>query len=216
MPRWGHVGFTMYDSVKSFVLEAGKVILAISIILWVLSSYGPGDHMEVAEQKVVSAMPQAPEQEVDAAIASARLESSYAGNFGSLLSRPSVRLAMTGKLELRLLASFAAREVFVGTMATIYSISGDSEDVLTVKERLVQEKNDTGRPDVYTGRLLFTAYVLRFCDDVHEYDRRCVSRNAWLEMAAYSIGLSDGAGLCFCFCCLSDYELIFVSNSDFR
>ncbi|WP_159470589.1 ferrous iron transport protein B [Dyadobacter sp. 3J3] len=158
MPRWGHVGFMMYDSVKSFVLEAGKVILAISIILWVLSSYGPGDHMEVAEQKVVKAMPQAPEQEVAAAIASARLESSYAGNFGRFIE-PAIRpLGYDWKIGIALLASFAAREVFVGTMATIYSISGDSEDVLTVKERLVQEKNDQGGP-MYTPAVCYSLLI---------------------------------------------------------
>ncbi|MBE9461211.1 ferrous iron transport protein B [Dyadobacter subterraneus] len=158
MPRWGHVGFMMYDSVKSFVLEAGKVILAISIILWVLSSYGPGDHMEVAEQKVVSAMPNAPEQEVAAAVASARLESSYAGNFGRFIE-PAIRpLGYDWKIGIALLASFAAREVFVGTMATIYSISGDSEDVLTVKERLVQEKNDQGGP-MYTSAVCYSLLI---------------------------------------------------------
>jgi ferrous iron transport protein B len=148
----------MYDSVKSFVLEAGKVILAISIVLWVLSSYGPGDHMEVAEQQAVSAMPQAPEEEVAAAVASARLESSYAGNFGRFIE-PVIRpLGYDWKIGIALLASFAAREVFVGTMATIYSISGDSEDVLTVKERLVKEKNDLGGP-MYTPAVCYSLLI---------------------------------------------------------
>lgn len=164
VPRWGHVGFMMYDSVKSFVLEAGKVILAISIILWVLSSYGPGDHMEVAEQQAVSAMAQAPEEEIAAAVASARLESSYAGNFGRFIE-PAIRpLGYDWKIGIALLASFAAREVFVGTMATIYSISGDSEDVLTVKERLVQEKNDLGgvmyTPAVCYSLLIFYVFAM--------------------------------------------------------
>ncbi|WP_439557390.1 ferrous iron transport protein B [Dyadobacter sp.] len=145
LPRWGHVGFTMYDSVKSFVLEAGKVIMAISIILWVLSNYGPGDKMELAEQQTVQQMQAAPQEQIDAAVASARLENSYAGQFGRFIE-PAIRpLGYDWKIGIALLASFAAREVFVGTMATIYSISGDSEDVPTVKERLLQEKNpETG------------------------------------------------------------------------
>jgi len=164
VPRWGHVGFMMYDSVKSFVLEAGKVILAISIILWVLSSYGPGDHMEVAEQKAITEMKSAPQEEVAAAVASARLESSYAGNFGRFIE-PVIRpLGYDWKIGIALLASFAAREVFVGTMATIYSISGDSEDVLTVKERLVQEKNDQGgvmyTPAVCYSLLIFYVFAM--------------------------------------------------------
>ncbi|KQS33706.1 ferrous iron transport protein B [Dyadobacter sp. Leaf189] len=147
LPRWGHVGFTMYDSVKSFVLEAGKVIMAISIILWVLSNYGPGDKMALAEQQTVEQMQAAPQEQIDAAVASARLENSYAGQFGRFIE-PAIRpLGYDWKIGIALLASFAAREVFVGTMATIYSISGDSEDVPTVKERLLQEKNpDTGAP----------------------------------------------------------------------
>lgn len=165
LPRWGHVGFTMYESVKSFVLEAGKVIMAISIILWVLASYGPGNSMEVAEQQVISTMHAAPQEEIDAAVASARLESSYAGQFGRFIE-PAIRpLGYDWKIGIALLASFAAREVFVGTMATIYSISGDTEDVLTVKQRLIQEKNpETGgqmfTPAVCYSLLMFYVFAM--------------------------------------------------------
>lgn len=156
LPRWGHVAYTMYDSVKSFVFQAGKVILAISIILWVVSSYGPGDSMNQAEQTAIASMPNAPEEEVNAAVASARLESSYAGSFGRFIEPAIKPLGYDWKIGIALLASFAAREVFVGTMATIYSISGDSEDVLTVKQRLIQEKNpDTGGP-MYTPAVCYS------------------------------------------------------------
>lgn len=156
LPRWGHVGHTMLESVKSFVFEAGKVIMAISIILWVVSSYGPGDAMEKAEEQVVTSMDDATEEEKDAAVASARLESSYAGSFGRFIE-PAIRpLGYDWKIGIALLASFAAREVFVGTMATIYSISGDTEDVLTVKQRLIQEKNpETGGP-MYTPAVCYS------------------------------------------------------------
>jgi ferrous iron transport protein B len=153
LPRWGQVGFTMYDSVKSFVFEAGKVIMAISIILWVLASYGPGDSIEKAEQKVVTEMSGQSQERVDAAIASAKLESSYAGQFGRLIEPVIKPLGYDWKIGIALLASFAAREVFVGTMATIYSISGDFEDVPTVKERLIKEKN------AETGGAMFTPAV---------------------------------------------------------
>ncbi|MCE7066798.1 ferrous iron transport protein B [Dyadobacter sp. CY326] len=153
LPRWGHVAFTMYDSVRSFVLEAGKVIMSISIILWVLSSYGPGDRMENAEAQVVATMRNAPQEQVNAAISSVKLENSYAGQFGHFIE-PAIRpLGYDWKIGIALLASFAAREVFVGTMATIYSISGDFEDVPTVKERLIKEKN----PE--TGQAMFTPAV---------------------------------------------------------
>ncbi|PWJ56823.1 ferrous iron transport protein B [Dyadobacter jejuensis] len=163
LPRWGHVGMTMYESVRSFVFEAGKIIVAISIILWLLASYGPGDRMDKAEQAVVASMSvDATQEDVDAAVASARLENSYAGSFGHFIE-PAIRpLGYDWKIGIALLASFAAREVFVGTMATIYSITGDSEDVLTVKERLQQELNpETGQP-MYTtavGTSLLMFYV---------------------------------------------------------
>jgi ferrous iron transport protein B len=165
LPRWGHVGFAMYESVKSFVLEAGKVIMAISIILWVLASYGPGDNMDVAEQQTVAAMPTASQEQIDAAVASIRLETSYAGEFGHFIEPAIKPLGYDWKIGIALLASFAAREVFVGTMATIYSISGDSEDVPTVKQRLVQEKNpDTGgqmfTPAVCYSLLMFYVFAM--------------------------------------------------------
>jgi ferrous iron transport protein B len=159
LPRWGHVGFTMLESVKSFVFQAGKVIMAISIILWVLASYGPGDKMENAEAQVTEQMKAQPQEEIDAAVASVRLENSYAGSFGRFIEPAIKPLGYDWKMGIALLASFAAREVFVGTMATIYSISGDSEDVLTVKERLLQEKNpDTGGP-MYTPAVCYSLLV---------------------------------------------------------
>ncbi|TDE16223.1 ferrous iron transport protein B [Dyadobacter psychrotolerans] len=159
LPRWGHVGFTMYESVKSFVFEAGKIIMAISIILWVLASYGPGDKMEAAAAQAQQQMAQKPQEQIDAAIASARLENSYAGSFGRFIE-PAIRpLGYDWKIGIALLASFAAREVFVGTMATIYSISGDTEDVLTVKQRLIQEKNpETGGP-MYTPAVCYSLLI---------------------------------------------------------
>ena len=159
LPRWGHVGISILESVKSFVFEAGKVIMAISIILWVLASYGPGDQMEQAEAQVVEQLKAQPQEEIDAAVASARLENSYAGSFGRFIE-PAIRpLGYDWKMGIALLASFAAREVFVGTMATIYSISGDTEDVLTVKERLLQEKNpETGGP-MYTPAVCYSLLI---------------------------------------------------------
>ena len=160
LPRWNHVGFMVLESVKSFVFEAGKVIVAISIILWVLASYGPGNSVEKAEENVRSAMQGVSQEEVDAAVASARLESSYAGNFGRFIE-PAIRpLGYDWKIGIALITSFAAREVFVGTMATIYSIGGDGgEDVLTVKERLRQEKNPETGGAMYTPAVCYSLLV---------------------------------------------------------
>jgi ferrous iron transport protein B len=159
LPRWNHVGISVLESVKSFVFEAGKVIVAISIILWVLASYGPGDAIQKAEDSVRASTSITDPDELEAQVASVRLENSYAGNFGRFIE-PAIRpLGYDWKIGIALITSFAAREVFVGTMSTIYSIGGDGEDVLTVKERLRQEKNpETGGPR-YTAAVCYSLLV---------------------------------------------------------
>jgi ferrous iron transport protein B len=148
MPKWSNVGYTLVEKTKTFVLEAGKVILAISIVLWVLASYGPAHEMEQAEtgvrQRFVT-------QGLDTAalaneLAAARLEHSYAGKIGRLLEPLIAPLGYDWKIGIALVTSFAAREVFVGTMATIYSL-GSTEDTVTIRARLQSEVNPaTGGP----------------------------------------------------------------------
>jgi ferrous iron transport protein B len=158
LPRWSHLGIMMFDSVKSFVLEAGKIIVAISIVLWVLASYGPGDSMERASEHALAGLSEETSPEIrEATIASAQLESSYAGHFGHFIE-PAIRpLGYDWKIGIALITSFAAREVFVGTMSTIYSIGGDaSEDAVTIRQRLQKERNpQTGGP-MYTPAVSFS------------------------------------------------------------
>jgi ferrous iron transport protein B len=146
-PRWKNVGLTIVEKVKAFVFQAGKVILAISVILWVLASYGPGDVLEKAEQQArVTATQQARSAaEVESHVASEKLEASYAGRFGHLIE-PVIRpLGFDWKIGISLLTSFAAREVFVGTMSTIYSVGQDANE-LTVQQKLAAEKGLDGKP----------------------------------------------------------------------
>lgn len=147
-PKWSNVGFTIVEKTKAFVFEAGKVILAISIVLWVLASYGPGDKIENAETYVLeeSANPRLTEQGLQDRIAAYKLEHSYAGIIGKGIE-PIIRpLGFDWKIGIALITSFAAREVFVGTMATIYSI-GSNEDQTTIKVRMREEINpETGGP----------------------------------------------------------------------
>lgn len=152
LPRWNHVGLSVWESVRAFVWEAGRVILAISIVLWVLANYGPGDSMQQAEDRVrqQGTSTLAPDQLEDR-VAAERREASYAGRFGHFIE-PAIRpLGYDWKIGIALLASFAAREVFVGTMATIYSIgSRADEEGVTIRERLKAERNpNTGGP-MYT------------------------------------------------------------------
>jgi ferrous iron transport protein B len=150
VPKWSNVGYTIIEKTKAFVLEAGKVILAISIILWVLASYGPGDKMKNARENVLNASENVrlTEQGLEDRIAAYKLENSYAGIIGKAIE-PVIRpLGYDWKIGIALITSFAAREVFVGTMATIYSIGTVSdEDNATIKTRLKEEINpETGGP----------------------------------------------------------------------
>jgi ferrous iron transport protein B len=152
-PKWSNVGLTIIEKTKAFVLEAGKVILAISVILWVLASYGPGDHISNAREKVLeqSVNLRLTEQGLEDRIAAYKLEHSYAGIIGKSIEPVIKPLGYDWKIGIALITSFAAREVFVGTMATIYSIGkvDDSaeEGQTTIKNRMKAEINqETGGP----------------------------------------------------------------------
>jgi ferrous iron transport protein B len=160
-PRWSQVGFTLLEKVKTFVFEAGKVIVAISIVLWVLASYGPGNKIQKAEE-VLRADKTIATDELESKIASSKLENSYAGHFGKFIEPAIKPLGYDWKIGIALITSFAAREVFVGTVSTIYSIGADAEDEITIKERLRNEVNaETGKPtfSVATSFSLLIFYV---------------------------------------------------------
>lgn len=162
-PRWGNVGITVYEKVKLFVLNAGKIILAISIILWALASYGPGDRMKNA---VIAAEEYAAENDLDEEaqadlFAGTQLENSYIGIMGKTIEPLIAPLGYDWKMGISLITSFAAREVFVGSLATIYSVHDDGEENIPLREKLLKEKRDDGTP-VYTlatGVSLMVFYV---------------------------------------------------------
>jgi ferrous iron transport protein B len=161
-PRWKQVGFTILEKVKTFVFEAGKVIVAISIILWVLASYGPGEGFSKAEERVVSQNVGRTIEELEPKIAAEKLQNSYAGLFGKFIEPAIKPLGYDWKIGIALITSFAAREVFVGTISTIYSIGADDADDSTIKSRLKNEINpETGEPvfSVATSYSLLIFYV---------------------------------------------------------
>lgn len=147
MPRWKNVGLTMVEKSKTFLFEAGKVIVAISVILWVLASYGPGDNFEKAEQQAIAEAAELnlSQTELDNLISSHQLEQSYAGIIGRSIEPAIEPLGYDWKIGIALITSFAAREVFVGTMSTIYSI-GEEENVTTIKEKLMTVTDKQGEP----------------------------------------------------------------------
>tara|TARA_R110002072_G_scaffold22615_1_gene79504 strand:- start:349864 stop:351963 length:2100 start_codon:yes stop_codon:yes gene_type:complete len=140
LPMPKNVAITVIEKTKSFVLGAGKIILAISVILWVLASYGPGDFNKaeaiVTQQNNTQILS---EEELETKIASFKLEHSYIGIIGKGIE-PAVRpLGYDWKIGIAIVSSFAAREVFVGTLATIYSVGSEEEE--TIKNRMAAEVN---------------------------------------------------------------------------
>lgn len=165
MPSLKNIIFNVIEKVKSFVVEAGKIILSISIILWGLASYGPGKNIENAEQ-IVKLNPKSSEwskQKLEYEIGSFKLEHSYIGIMGKSITPIISPLGYDWKIGIALITSFAAREVFVGTLATIYSVGQDND--LTIKEKMRTETKLNGKPmfDFPTGisLLLFYAFAMQ-------------------------------------------------------
>lgn len=166
LPMFKNVGLTVLEKTKSFIFGAGKIILAISIVLWVLASYGPGEQFNNAEQIVTEeyASQNLQEEELQQKIASHKLEHSFIGITGRAIE-PAIRpLGYDWKIGIAIVSSFAAREVFVGTLATIYSVGTDDEKTIT--KRMAGEINPiTGKP-LYNfasgiSLLLFYAFAMQ-------------------------------------------------------
>lgn len=159
-PRWINVGITILDNIKTFAWEAGRIILAISVILWVLASYGPGKTFKNAgmavREKILTENLES--EDFEKHLNAYKLEHSYAGIFGKTIEPIIKPLGFDWKIGIALITSFAAREVFVGTMATIYSI-GNIDDQETIKNRMKSEINpETGEP-VYNMATAFSLII---------------------------------------------------------
>lgn len=161
-PRWKNIGRTMFDKSKAFVLEAGKVIFVVSIVLWLLASFGPGDSFKNIEQKYAQELSsnQITESQVEEKMAQEKLEKSYAGRLGKLIEPAIEPLGYDWKIGIALITSFAAREVFVGTMSTIYSLGGDDSDeaIPSLKQKMLADKKPNGEP-IYTFATAFSLMI---------------------------------------------------------
>jgi len=152
LPSLKNVFFDVIEKTKAFIFGAGKIILSISIVLWFLASNGPQSYTDVEKnikEKIVS-------QEISGVklnqmIASAKLENSYIGIMGKSIEPLIKPLGYDWKIGIALISSFAAREVFVGTLATIYSVGSDDDDITTIKQRMALEIN----PETNTRRFNF-------------------------------------------------------------
>ena len=167
IPLLRNVGITVFEKTKTFVFEAGKIILAISIVLWVLASYGPGEKFKNAESIITDTNPTLQDKVLQNKIAAYKLEHSYIGIVGKAIE-PAIRpLGYDWKIGIGLVSSFAAREVFVGTLATIYSVGSavEDEDDNTIKNRMAKEVHNNGEK-VFTlasgiSLLLFYAFAMQ-------------------------------------------------------
>ena len=150
-PRWGNMVTVMFNKAKIFLFDAGKVIMIISLVLWGLSSFGPADKMKIIDDryeaaKVASVLPA---EQIERDHQSARLENSYAGMLGHAIEPVIAPLGFDWKIGIALITSFAAREVFVGTMATLYSVGEEDASSRVLKDKM----RGATRPD---GSIVFT------------------------------------------------------------
>jgi ferrous iron transport protein B len=164
MPRWKNIGITIIEKVRIFVFDAGKVIVAISVVLWVLSSTGPGPEFRQVTDQLRELGDKDPQMAHH--LSAEKLRLSYAGITGRALEPVIAPLGFDWKIGIALITSFAAREVFVGTMSTIYSVGGNDSDITTVKEKMMAEKNpETGLPryNIAVGwsLMLFYAFAMQ-------------------------------------------------------
>jgi ferrous iron transport protein B len=167
LPMFKNVMITVVEKTKAFVFGAGKIILAISVILWFLASNGPSEKFRnaatiissKAENKTLSAL------EIENKVASFKLENSYIGIMGKTIEPAISPLGYDWKIGVAIISSFAAREVFVGTLATIYSVGG-SENETTIKNKMATETNPETGEKIFNfasgiSLLLFYAFALQ-------------------------------------------------------
>jgi ferrous iron transport protein B len=169
IPMLKNVGINVVEKTKSFVFGAGKIILALSVILWFLGSHGPGDEFKNAEKIIQQKVYNAP-QPINPAvipnwIAEYKLEHSYIGLAGKSIEPVIKPLGYDWKIGVAIVSSFAAREVFVGTLATIYKVGDKSEEEATIKEQMRHEIHADGTPvfNFASGisLLLFYAFAMQ-------------------------------------------------------
>lgn len=161
-PQWQSVGLLVLDKVKVFLFDAGKIIMAISIVLWFLTTHSPSSEFTRIDLEYTDAIKHIDNDSLKtmytAQMQAEKLEASYAGILGKKIEPIIKPLGFDWKIGIALITSFAAREVFVGTMATIYS-SGDSDNIETLREKLSEQKNYKTHEPVYNNAVCWSLLV---------------------------------------------------------
>lgn len=202
-PRWGNVGVTMIEKARVFVTDAGKVIITISIVLWFLAAFGPGNSFTEIESKYAAIHPSAEltQDQINDRMQSEKLGASFAGRIGHFIE-PAIRpLGFDWKIGIALITSFAAREVFVGTMSTIYSVgSSKDSDFEAIRDRMRNETDPVTGQHVYSAAtafslMIFFAFAMQCMSTVAVVKRETKSWKWPLIQIAYMTGLAYMASL---------------------
>ena len=147
MPLWTYDFKLVLGKVWEFITGAGKIILAVSVILWVLSYFGPKDEKQLFQVQ-----------------SEVKLENSYLAKIGRQMEPAIAPLGYDWKMGVGILSSFAAREVFVGTMSTLYSLDDEAEEQ-TVIEKMKADVKPNGEKvfNFATGIsiLIFYAFAMQ-------------------------------------------------------
>lgn len=197
-PRWKNAGITMIEKAKIFVTDAGKVIMVISLILWVLASFGPPAKMNAVENKYARLIREKPENahQLQTEEKKEKLENSFIGIIGHGIE-PVIRpLGYDWKIGIALLTSFAAREVFVGTMATLYSLNDETTTDTTLREKMRLARRSDGTP-VYTlatgvSLLIFYAFAMQCMSTLAIVKRETRSWKYPVIQFVYMLALAAG------------------------
>ncbi|GAA0715527.1 ferrous iron transport protein B [Aquimarina litoralis] len=198
VPLLKNVLINVVEKTKAFVFGAGKIIMALSIILWVFASFGPNDQFSNAEEIVTAEYPNLSQEELDQKIAAHKLEYSFIGYAGKAIEPIVAPLGYDWKIGIGIISSFAAREVFVGTLATIYSVGSDEDE--TIKNRMAAEVHPvTGTPlfNLASGisLLLFYAFAMQCMSTLAIVKRETngwkwpMTQLVFMSVLAYSIAL---------------------------
>jgi ferrous iron transport protein B len=207
VPRWRNTFLTMYHKSRTFVWEAGKIILLISIVLWGLKTYGPPEKMAAVSAKydalIAGTSDSTAKAGLENQLAAEKLHTSYVGIVGRTIEPVIKPLGFDWKIGISLVTSFAAREVFVGTMATLYSAGeAAAEDeggkFSGLRSRMEAEVNpETGKP-VYTAAvafslLIFYAFAMQCMSTLAVVRKETASWKMTFVMLAYMTGLAYAA-----------------------
>jgi ferrous iron transport protein B len=195
-PRWNNVIHTMINKAKIFVTDAGRVIMIISLILWALSSFGPSKKMKEAEVLYEQQLkrPGADTASINVQKQTAKLENSYAGILGKTIEPVIAPLGYDWKIGIALITSFAAREVFVGTMATLFSVENDKQNNTRLQDKMKAAVRPGGQP-LFTlasgiSLMIFYAFAMQCMSTLAVVRRETQSWKWPLIQLIYMTGLA--------------------------